>query len=113
MSNGSRAYIAVFVSQSTVGDLDTNLYYQECFTLIKASSPEEAKEKANKHANNTVNTSYANEDGETVTWVVKQIIDVTNTLENEFDLHTDAVDLYVRGFEDYKAYQDLFDLSKI
>ena len=112
MSNGSRTYIAVFVSKSSVGNLDTNLYYQECFTLIKASSPEEARQKAVKHANNTVNTSYPNEHGETVTWVVKQITDVTNTLENEFDLHTDAVDLYVRGFEDYKTYQSLFGLSE-
>jgi len=67
MSNGSRAYIAVFVSESTVGYSDSNSYYQECFTLIKASSPEEARQKAVNHATNTVNTSYANEYGETVT----------------------------------------------
>ncbi len=112
MPNDSRAYIAVFVSKSSVGSLDTNLYYQECFTLIKATSPSEARQKAVNHVNNTVNTSYANERGETVTWVVEGIIDVTNTLDNEFELHTDVVELYVRGFENYKAYQDLFGLSE-
>lgn len=91
---------------------DASLYYQECFTLIKASSLEEANQKAVEHANNTVNTSYANEYGEMVTWVVKQISEVTNTLENYFDLRADAVDLYVRGFEDYEIYQRLFSSSR-
>lgn len=48
----------------------------------------------------------------TKAFAIKQITDVTNTLENEFDLHTDAVYLYVRGFEDYKTYQSLFGLSE-
>lgn len=108
MSNDSHIYIAVVVSESTVENSADNLYFQECFTLIKASSIEEAREKAVNHATNTINTSYPNVYGESVTWVVKQIITVTNTLEDDFDLHTEAIDLYVRGFEDYKAYQSLF-----
>ena len=111
MSNDRRVFITVFVTESSIGEPGANLFYQECFSLIKASSLEEAKQKAVDYANNT-NTSYANVDGETVTWVVKQIIDVTNTLEDKFDLYTDAVDLYVRGFEDYEAYQSLFDVTQ-
>lgn len=109
MSNDSQMYIAVIVSESTVDNPDVNLYYQECFTLIKASSLEEAKEKAVNHATNTINTSYLNLYNESVTWVVKEISTVTNILEDNLDLHTEAVDLYVRGFEDYKAYQSLFN----
>jgi uncharacterized alkaline shock family protein YloU len=112
MTNGSHGYIAVFISECTVENSNINTLYQECFTLIKASSLEEAKQKAIDHANNTVNVSYANEYGKTVTWVVKQIIEVTNTLEDKFDLYADAVDLYVRGFEDYEAYQRLLTSSE-
>ena len=111
MSNDRRVFIIVFVTESSVGEPGANLSYQECFSLIKAPSLEEAKQKAVDYANND-NTSYANVYGETVTWVVKQIIDITETLEDKFDLHTDAVDLYVRGFDDYEAYQSLFDVTQ-
>ena len=109
MSSDRLVFIIVFVTESSIGEPGANLYYQECFSLIKAPSLKKAKQKAVDYTNNT-NTSYANVDGETVTWVVKQIIDVSDTLEDKFDLHTDAVDLYVRGFEDYEAYQSLFDV---
>lgn len=109
MSNDSQIYLAVIVYESTVDSPAVNLYYQECFTLIKASSLEEARKIAVNHATNTVSTSYLNLYGESVTWVVKQISTVTNTLENGLELHSEAIDFYVRGFEDYQAYQSLFN----
>ena len=111
MSNDRRVFVIVFVTESSIGEPGAKFFYPECFSLIKAPSLKEAKQKAVDYANND-NTSYANVYGETVTWVVKQIIDITDTLEDRFDLHTDAVDLYVRGFEDYEAYQRLFDVTQ-
>jgi hypothetical protein len=89
-----------------------NILYQECTSLIKASSLEEAEQKAIDYANSQ-NTSYKNDYGETVTWVVEQIVEVKNLLDDELDLRADAVDLYARSFYDYEAYQGcLYDYKQ-
>jgi Domain of unknown function (DUF4288) len=100
-------FVIVVVSESSKslnGEPRGNLFYQECTSLIKASSLEEAEQKAVDYANNQ-NTSYKNCYGETVTWTVKQVVQVTDVLDDELDLRADAVDLFVRGFYDYEAYQ--------
>lgn len=107
-------FVIVVVSESSKssnGEHSNNLFYQECISLIKAFSPEEAKQKAIDYANSE-NTSYENTYGQTVTWVVKQIVEVSDVLEDDLDLHADAVDLYVRGFYDYGAYQNLYGLTQ-
>jgi hypothetical protein len=105
-------FVIVVVSQSSNslnGESVRNILFQECTSLIKASSLEEAEQKAVEYANHQ-NTSYKNEYGETVIWVVKQIVEVTNVLDDELDLRADSVDLYVRSFYDYEAYQNcLYD----
>lgn len=112
MSEKYGIYLAIFVSECSVGKPGAKLDYQENFTLIKASSPEEAEQKAADNAKDT-NTSYENQYGETVTWVFKQIVTVQDVmLGEEIDLHSDTVDFFVRGFEDYEAYQRLYDVKQ-
>ncbi|MEN9518696.1 MAG: hypothetical protein RLZZ381_1284 [Cyanobacteriota bacterium] len=105
-------FVIVVVSKSLKslnGEPVGNILYEECTSLIKASSLEEAEQKAIDYANNQ-NTSYKNCYGETVTWTVKQVVEVKNlldddVLDDELDLRGDAVDLYSRSFYDYEAYQ--------
>ena len=115
MSQKYGIYLAIFISESSrspIGEAGAKLYYQENFTLIKASSLEEAEQKAADNAD-LVKVSYENRYGETVTWVLKQIVTVQDVmLEEEIDLHSDAVDFFVRGFDDYEAYQFLHGVKR-
>jgi hypothetical protein len=112
-------FVIVVISESSNslnGEPVGNILYEECTSLIKASSLEEAEQKAIDYANNQ-NTSYKNCYGETVTWTVKQVVEVRNLLDDDviddFDLRGDAVDLYSRSFYDYKAYEGcLYDYKQ-
>ena len=46
--------------------------------------------------------SYKNEKAETITWSVKQIVDVNSLL---YDRIEDGTELYARHFHNYEAYQ--------
>ncbi|MDF5711172.1 MAG: hypothetical protein PUP90_26750 [Nostoc sp. S4] len=48
--------------------------------------------------------SYKNENGETITWSLKQVIDVNSVLDDDFNLANNGVDLYARNFRNYEAY---------
>jgi hypothetical protein len=48
--------------------------------------------------------SYTNENGETITWSLQQVVDVNSVLDNDFDSSEDIVDLYARHFRNYEAY---------
>ncbi|MGB7521183.1 MAG: DUF4288 domain-containing protein, partial [Spirulinaceae cyanobacterium] len=72
----------------------------ECFTLIKASSLKEAQEKTLVYAKKEESKSQ-NEYGETITWSLKQVVDVNPALYDEFE---DGTDLYARYFRNYEAY---------
>lgn len=112
MSDNYGIYLAIFVSECSVEKPGFKLYYQENFTLIKASSLEEAEQKAADNASNE-NVSYKNQYRETVTWVLKQIVIVQDVmLGEEIDLHSDTVDLFIRGFYDYEAYQLLHGVKR-
>lgn len=110
MSNKHGIYLAIFRSKCSVGESRAELDYLENFTSIKASSPEEAEQKAVENAD-FVNTSYANQYRETVIWALKQIVTVDVMLEDEIDLRSDTVDFFVRGFDDYEAYQRLYKVK--
>ncbi|MEH1956341.1 DUF4288 domain-containing protein [Nostoc sp.] len=73
------------------------------YILIKAASLEKANAKAWNHANNE-SVSYTNENGETITWSLQQVVDVNSVLYNDFDSSEDIVDLYARHFRNYEAY---------
>ncbi|MHC5824220.1 MAG: DUF4288 domain-containing protein [Nostoc sp.] len=105
-------YIAIILYKSSLSEDDYQPLYQESFVLIKAASLEEAKAKALNHGKNE-SVSYTNENGETITWFLQQVVDVNSVLYDDLDSSDDIVDLYARHFRNYDAYQ-LFEplLSK-
>lgn len=93
-------YIAVILYESSSDTPNYKPLYQECFVLIRAMSLEEAKKKALSHAKKEEG-SYQNEYGQTITWFMKQILDVNNVLSDKFN---EVTDLYARHFCNYDAY---------
>ncbi|MFN6571580.1 MAG: DUF4288 domain-containing protein [Dendronalium sp. ChiSLP03b] len=96
-------YIAIILYKSSSDKPDYQPLYQESFVLIKATSLESAKDKAWNHGKNE-SVSYTNENGETITWSLQQVVDVNSVLYDDFDSSEDGVDLYARHFRNYKAY---------
>ncbi|MBN3942562.1 MAG: DUF4288 domain-containing protein [Nostoc sp.] len=96
-------YIAVILYESSSDAPNYQPLYQECFVLLKASSLEKAKEKAVCYGKKE-EVSYKNEDGENITWSLKQVIDVNSVLYDDFDSASNGVDLYARHFRNYEAY---------
>ncbi len=99
-------YLVITVYESSSNKQDYEPLYEECFSLITASSDEQAREKAQRYAN--LPNSYKNVQGETITWSLKQLVDVRRLLED--DDFSDGTELYARFFRDYKAYR-AFDES--
>ncbi|MBN3889150.1 MAG: DUF4288 domain-containing protein [Nostoc sp. JL31] len=97
-------YIALILYKSSSDKPDRQPLYQESFVLIKAASLEQAKAKALNHGKNE-SVSYTNENGETITWSLQQVVDVNSVLYDDFDSSEDIVDLYARHFRNYEAYQ--------
>ncbi|WP_427162472.1 DUF4288 domain-containing protein [Aliinostoc sp. HNIBRCY26] len=97
-------YIAIILYKSSSDAPDYKSLYQESFVLIKATSLEAAKAKALNHGKNE-SVSYKNENGETITWSLQQVIDVNSVLDDDFNASEDGVDLYARHFRNYEAYQ--------
>jgi hypothetical protein len=97
-------YIAIILYKSSSDALDYQPLYQESFVLIKAASLEEAKIKALNYGKNE-SVSYKNENGETITWTLQQVVDVNSVLYDDIDSSEDVVDLYTRHFRNYEAYQ--------
>ena len=93
-------YIAIILYEAALDAPDYQSLYEESFVLIQAFSEEEAREKATIHAQGQL-PSYQNETGETVTWLFKQIIDVSPVLSATF---ADGVELYARHFRNMQAY---------
>jgi Domain of unknown function (DUF4288) len=96
-------YMAVVLYESSSDASDYQPWYQEGFVLIKASSLEEAKEKALNYAKRE-QVSYQNEYKETITWSLKRLVDVNNLLYDEFE---DGTEIYARHFQNYEAYKQL------
>lgn len=94
-------YIAVILYESSSSAPEYKPLYEECFVLVKAISVEEAYEKALSHAKEQEG-SYQNEYKDTITWSLKQVVDVNSVLSDEFD---DGIELYARHFRNYEAYR--------
>ncbi|WP_017655828.1 DUF4288 domain-containing protein [Fortiea contorta] len=103
VDNPELLYIAVIVYESSSDAPNYQHLYQESFVLIKATSLELAKKKAANYAKKE-EVSYKNEDGETITWSLKQVVDVNSVLYDDFDTFSDGIDLYTRHFRNYDAY---------
>ena len=94
-------YIAVILYESSSSAPEYKHLYEECFVLIKATSLEEANEKALVYSREQEG-SYQNEYNNTITWSLKQVVDVNSVLYDEFD---DGTELYARHFHNYEAYR--------
>jgi hypothetical protein len=93
-------YMAVILYEAQSDTPDYEPLYEESFVLVGASTEDEAREKAAIHAQGQL-SSYQNEFGETITWVVKQIVDVSPVLNSTIE---DGSELYARHFRNYQAY---------
>lgn len=93
-------YIAVIVYEFSSDAPQYQPLYREDFVLIKASSQEDAQQKALQIAQKE-ETAYKNEQGENITLTVKHIIDVWPALSENFE---HGADLYTRHFRNYQAY---------
>lgn len=93
-------YMAVILYEAQSDAPDYKPLYEESFVLIGASTEDEAREKAAIHVQGQL-SSYQNEFGETITWVVKQIVDVSPVLTSTIE---DGSELYTRHFRNYQAY---------
>ena len=94
-------YIAILLYESASDASDYVPLYREDVVLLWAANPEAATRRAEQRGE-LAETSYRNRAGETITWKLKHIIDVTSALEA--DLGVDA-DLHSRHFRDYQAYR--------
>ena len=99
----NKDFLAIYVTKSLIDGKEP--YYQENFSLIKASSLEEAKQKAPQLVE--VETTYKNANGETITWNL-ETLNIVPTLDDINHNDDEVIDLYVRGFEDFQAYQKLY-----
>jgi hypothetical protein len=95
-------YIAVVVYESSSDSSKYEPLFEESFMIVKATSVEEAKQKTKIHATGNTST-FKNEAGETVTWTLKEIVDVNQVL---CDSISDGVEIYSRHFRDYQAYSE-------
>lgn len=95
-------YVAVVVYESSSDAPTYEPLFEETFMIVKASSLEEAQQKANQHATNHT-SSFKNEAGDLIAWKLKHIIDVNQIL---YDANTDGAEIYARHFHNYQAYSE-------
>ena len=93
-------YVAIALYESTSSNPEDRILYEECFVLIKATSLEQAKDRAWKLGRQQ-ESSYKNGAGSTISWSLKHIVDVASVLDEGFE---DGTELYSRHFRNYRAY---------
>jgi hypothetical protein len=99
---GGRRYLAVLLHEGQVGTGDDVPLYEEAFVLLRASSVEQARQRAAAYAANQ-HATYVNDRGEPVSWSLKHVVDVAEVLEEETGGEPEA--LYARHFRSYDAYR--------
>ncbi len=92
-------YAAVFVYESSSSAAECEPLYEETVAIFLATSEDHAVEKAREHGRSR-ETTYQNEYGETITWTLKHLIDVSE-ISDEIG---DGAEIYTRHFRDYQAY---------
>jgi hypothetical protein len=92
-------YAAVFVYESFSPAVGYEPLYEETVAIFLATSENHAVEKAREH-DRSRQTTYQNEYHETITWVLKHLIDVSE-ISDEIG---DGAEIYTRHFRDYQAY---------
>ena len=96
-------HVAAVVLESSSDVPDYKPLYEERFLFIKAGSIQEAKEKAIHYASTPL--SYKNQYGETITWSLKEFVEVKSMDKDEI---IDGTELFARFFRNYEAYRQAF-----
>lgn len=94
-------HVAIVLMEARSEAADRPPLFQENFLLVHAPDEKAARERVEQWAQ-VAGTSYRNDQGETVTWRLRAIVDVKEA--EDTDLTRDA-DLYTRHFRDYAAYE--------
>lgn len=95
-------YIAISIYEFSCVTPNYKPLFQECWSIIDATSQEEAQQKAEMLAQKSEH-SYQNQDGQTITVKLRQIVDVARMLDPEMQ---DGAEFYARHFCNYQAYCD-------
>ncbi len=98
-------FFCIIILESSAKKADYQPLYEESFLLVRAASEDEARERLRQE---TQPFSYTNEDGETISWQIKQIVDVSAVLD---DTLSDYTDLYARHFRDFSGYKEFETLA--
>ncbi|MEU5436045.1 DUF4288 domain-containing protein [Streptomyces sp. NPDC020719] len=94
-------YVGVLLCEASTTAEGQAPLYQENFVLLTARDEDEARDKALAHGKR-LETSYENELGETVTWKLLHVVDVSEVADPE---PGDGAELYTRHFRNYDAYR--------
>ena len=106
----TQCYSAVLIFESSCPAPDYDRLYEEQLVLLRATSIEEAREKANAYGKQAEH-SYENGYGETITISFKQLVDVQQSLYEGEPISTGS-EVYSRYFRDYSAYEHFETLLK-
>ena len=106
---GKQKYLAIILFEADSEQDDYRPLYEESFVEILASTIQEAKKIALAFSQKR-ETSYKNVYGDKVSWRLRKVIDVSETLETK--AHDGACELYSRHFYDIKSYEKFETLSR-
>jgi hypothetical protein len=101
-------YVAVVIYKSASDSSDYTPLYEECITLVKADTEEDARLRIEKLAKNR-SAKYKNIEGQEISWSLYKIIDINPMLEDSIG---DITEIYARHFKDIDAYNKFETLSK-
>ena len=105
---GNEYYVAVVVYESASDSPDYTPLYEECITLIKASSEDEARSKVEELSKNR-STKYKNVEGHEISWSLRYIVDINLMLEDSLG---EVTEIYARHFKNIDAYRKFETLLK-
>ena len=101
-------YVAIVVYESASESLDYTPLYEECITLVKASSEDEARSKVEALGKNR-SIKYKNVEGKEISWSLHNIVDINPMLEDSLG---EVTEIYARHFNNIDAYRKFETLSK-
>lgn len=99
-STNDNLYVAIVLYESWSPDPSYTPMYEECFTLLRAESDEQARARAKRHSR-AHEICFNNSAGQEIHWKMKQVVDVNRVLSDTLD---DGADIYARHFKNYEAY---------
>jgi hypothetical protein len=101
-------HVAVIVYKSSSDSKDYIPLFEECITLIKATTESDARQKA-EHLAKSRAATFKNQKGEEITWVLHKIIDINPMLKDSIG---DVTEIYSRHFNNIDAYNAFETLAE-